>query len=104
MASVTQRIPNYLGGVSQQTDDLKFPGQLRTCQNAYPEPTFGLMKRPGGKFVAELKDAAGVVISPSTYDNGKWFSIFRDDVERCQQGQRDGQVEMRAFFRQVGGR
>jgi hypothetical protein len=82
MASVTQRIPNYLGGVSQQTDDLKFPGQLRTCQNAYPEPTFGLMKRPGGKFVAELKDAAGVVISPSTYDNGKWFSIFRDDVEQ----------------------
>ena len=82
MASVTQRIPNYLGGVSQQTDDLKFPGQLRVCQNAYPEPTFGLMKRPGGKFVAELKDAAGAVISPSTYDNGKWFSIFRDAYEQ----------------------
>jgi hypothetical protein len=82
MASVTQRIPNYLGGVSQQTDDLKFPGQLRICQNAYPEPTFGLMKRPGGKFVAELKDAAGAVISPNTYDSGKWFSIFRDDVEQ----------------------
>ena len=82
MASVTQRIPNYLGGVSQQTDDLKFPGQLRICQNAYPEPTFGLMKRPGGKFVAELKDAAGAVISPNTYDNGKWFSIFRDAYEQ----------------------
>ena len=82
MASVTQRIPNYLGGVSQQTDDLKFPGQLRACQNAYPEPTFGLMKRPGGKFVAELKTAAGAVISPSTYDNGRWFSIFRDSVEQ----------------------
>ena len=70
MAAVTQRIPNFLGGISQQTDDLKLPGQLRVCSNAYPDVTFGLTKRPGGKFAFELKDAAGVVISPTTYNNG----------------------------------
>ena len=82
MPAVTQRIPNYLGGVSQQTDDLMFPGQLKTCINAYPEPTFGLVKRPGGKFVVELKDGSGNVIAPGTYDNGRWFSIFRDAAEQ----------------------
>jgi hypothetical protein len=82
MPAVTQSIPNYLGGVSQQTDDLKFPGQLKTCINAYPEPTFGLVKRPGGKFVVELKDSSGNVIAPGTYDNGRWFTIFRDSIEQ----------------------
>lgn len=82
MAAVTQRIANYLGGVSQQTDELKFPGQLRECKNGYPDPTFGLMKRPGSQFLAELKDSNGDVIAPGTYDNGKWFSIFRDANEQ----------------------
>jgi hypothetical protein len=82
MAAVTQSIANYLGGVSQQIDQIKFPGQLRECINAYPEPTFGLIKRPGGNFVVELKDGSGNVIAPGTYDNGKWFSIFRDSVEQ----------------------
>jgi hypothetical protein len=82
MPAVSQSIPNYLGGVSQQTDDLMFPGQLKTCINAYPEPTFGLIKRPGGKFVVELKDGSGNVIAPGTYDNGRWFSIFRDAAEQ----------------------
>lgn len=82
MAAVTQRIPNFLGGVSQQTDDLKLPGQLRVCNNAYPDPTFGLTKRPGGKFAFELKDGTGAVIAPNAYNNGCWFSIFRDSVEQ----------------------
>jgi hypothetical protein len=82
MAAVTQRIPNYLGGVSQQTDNLKFPGQLRECINGYPDPTFGLIKRPGGKFLVELKNADNSVVAPGTYDNGKWFSIFRDSAEQ----------------------
>ena len=79
MAAVTQTVPNFLGGVSRQTDQKKLPGQVRDCLNAYPDPTFGLMKRPGFKFIntiytpatgtdAELKDA-------------KWFFIKRDDNE-----------------------
>jgi len=82
MAAVTQRIANYLGGVSQQTDDLKYPGQLKECINGYPDPTLGLVKRPGSRFVSELKDAGGSIISPGTYDNGRWFSIFRDSNEQ----------------------
>lgn len=82
MVAVTQRIPNFLGGVSQQVDERLFPGQVRKALNSYPDPTFGLMKRPGGRFVSRLKDGAGELISPNTFDNGAWFSIFRDGNER----------------------
>ena len=56
MAAVTQRVNNYLGGVSRQPDDRKKPGQVREALNAYPDPTFGLIKRPGFKFLTTLKD------------------------------------------------
>ena len=55
MTAVTQRIPNFLGGVSKQSDDRKFPGQVRECLNGYPEPTFGLTKRPGFKYIDKLE-------------------------------------------------
>lgn len=82
MASITQRIPNFLGGVSQQTDEQKFPGQVKDSINAYPEPTFGLIKRPGSRFIAELKNSNSSLVSPSTLDNAKLFSIFRDENEQ----------------------
>ena len=82
MAPVTQRIPNFLGGVSQQIDTLKRPNQLRVCLNAYPDATFGLIKRSGGRFVAELKNASGTLYAPTFFNSGKWFSIFRDKTEQ----------------------
>lgn len=82
MAAITQRIPNFLRGVSQQTDDLKLPGQVRDMINGYPDPTFGLLKRPGGKFIAELKDSGGTLITPTALNNAYIFSIFRDDTEQ----------------------
>lgn len=82
MATVTQRIPNFLGGVSQQVDTLKRANQLRKCINAYPDSAFGLIKRSGGRFVAELKNSGGTVYGPTAFDNGKWFSIFRDSSEQ----------------------
>lgn len=82
MAAVTQRVPNFLGGISQQVDTLKRPSQVRKCVNAYPDTTFGLIKRSGGQFVAELKNAGGTLYGPTTFDNGKWFSIFRDGAEK----------------------
>tara|TARA_R100000655_G_scaffold100850_1_gene145517 strand:+ start:617 stop:3004 length:2388 start_codon:yes stop_codon:yes gene_type:complete len=75
MPSVTQTIPSYLGGVSKQADTKKLPGQLTDCINAYPDPTFGLTKRPGFKFVKNLGTG-------STYSNGKWFYIHRDGDEK----------------------
>ena len=73
MAAINQRIPNFLGGVSQQPDSIKFPGQLRVCDNAVPDVTFGLTKRPPGEFVGKLANAT---------DNGYWYEILRDGDEK----------------------
>ena len=85
MASVTQTIPNFLGGVSNQPDDKKLPGQVKEAINAYPDPTFGLTKRPGFKYLAELKDgvpSGGTSFDNNDLDNAKWFYIHRDDDEK----------------------
>ena len=74
MAAVTQNIPSFLGGVSTQQDTKKRPGQLAESINAYPDPTFGLIKRPGLKFLRELVDSA----THAKYDDAKWFLINRD--------------------------
>ena len=75
MPAVTQRIDNYLGGVSRQSDDKKMPGQVRECLNGYPDPTFGLTKRPGFKWVSNLG-------SGTTYDSSHWFYIARDATNK----------------------
>ena len=75
MTNVTQTIPNYLGGVSKQPDTKKLPGQLVDCINAYPDPTFGLTKRPGFKYLKNLGNA-------NIYANAKWFYIHRDNDEK----------------------
>ncbi len=75
MPNVTQTIPSYLGGVSSQSDDKKLPGQVTDSVNGYPDPTFGLTKRPGFKFIKGL----GV---QNTYLNAKWFYIHRDGAEK----------------------
>ncbi len=73
MAAINQRIPNFLGGVSQQPDTIKFPGQVRVCDNAVPDVTFGLMKRPPGEFIKKLTNPTS---------NGYWYEILRDGDEK----------------------
>ena len=73
MAQINQRIPNFLGGVSQQPDKIKFPGQLRVCDNAVPDITFGLRKRPPAEFVGTLTNAN---------TSGHWYEILRDGDEK----------------------
>ena len=75
MAAISQRVSNYLGGVSKQSDDKKLPNQVRECLNGYPDPTFGLTKRPGFKWITNLGTG-------TTYDNCKWFYIHRDNDEK----------------------
>jgi len=75
MPNVSQRVQSYLGGVSRQPDDKKLPGQLVDCVNAYPDPTFGLTKRPGFKFLKDLGNE-------NIYANAKWFYIHRDGDEK----------------------
>ena len=73
MPAVNQRIPHFLGGVSQQPDKIKFPGQLRVCDNAVPDITFGLKKRPPAEFVGTLSGATST---------GHWYEIIRDGDEK----------------------
>lgn len=79
MAAVSQTIPNLLGGVSQQPDPVKLPGQVRELKNAYLDPTFGCKKRPPTTFISKLNAASASDTIPS---NAKWFPIFRDEQER----------------------
>ena len=73
MTSVTQTIPTYIGGISQQPDELKNPGQLNVATNVLPDVTSGLSKRPGSRFVKELS---------TTNPTCKWFSYYRDNAEQ----------------------
>jgi hypothetical protein len=76
MTAVSQRIPNFLGGVSQQADEKLFPGQVKDALNCYPDVTLGLIKRPGGKYISQL---AGIPTAQSK-DQDAWFTVFRDDT------------------------
>jgi len=78
MAAVTQRITNYLSGVSKQPDSKKLPGQVRECINGLADPTLGMTKRPGFKFVSKLKTTGGTDFTGTQLDNAKWFYINRD--------------------------
>jgi hypothetical protein len=73
MASISQKLANLVGGVSQQPDTVKFSNQLRSCDNYYPDFTLGLAKRPGLQAKGKLANAVA---------DGTWFHIFRDDKEK----------------------
>ena len=77
MASVTQLVPTLTGGVSQQPDELKVPGQVNVANNVLPDVTHGLLKRPGGKLIKSLSDG-----SKNSVTNGKWFHYYRDEDEQ----------------------
>lgn len=77
MATVTQKIPNYLGGVSQQSEELMSPGQVIDALNAYVDPALGLVKRTGLEYVSDLRDTNNSKVTPSSaLRKAKWFPIF----------------------------
>ena len=82
MTSISQKIPNLFGGISQQPDTKKVPGQVRKLVNGYPEFALGLLKRPGAKYEQDLIEP---VVSSNT-PQGTWFEILRDSSEKyiCQ--------------------
>tara|TARA_Y100000994_G_scaffold37146_2_gene27992 strand:- start:10698 stop:13601 length:2904 start_codon:yes stop_codon:yes gene_type:complete len=89
MPSITQTIPSFTGGLSEQPDQLKFPGQVKDVQNAIPDITKGLYKRPGAKRV-------GVDPLPNVATGGSWFHYHRDEEEGSYIGQvaADGTLRM----------
>ena len=54
MAAVTQKIERFTGGISDQPDEQKIPGQLRDAVNCIPDVVQGLVKRPGMNLLNEL--------------------------------------------------
>jgi hypothetical protein len=68
--NVTQSVPNYLGGISQQPDYDKSPGMLRDIKNAYPDITYGLQKRHGSRWEYNVG-------SDYELEGARWFT-FRD--------------------------
>ena len=88
MPSITQTIPNYVSGISEQPDELKTPGQLTIAKNVLPDVTQGLLKRPGGKLI-------GGNLGAYTTDS-KWFHYYRDETEQYigQIKKSDGELKM----------
>ena len=89
MAGITQTIPSFINGISEQPDHLKFQGQLRDIVNAIPDVTLGLYKRPGSKRI-------GTAPLTNVQSGGSWFHYFRDESEGSYVGQvaADGQVRV----------
>ena len=89
MASITQTIPQYSLGMSEQPDQLKFPGQVTEITNATPDITRGLFKRPGAKRI-------GTTPLANVQSGGSWFHYFRDETEGSYIGQiaADGQIRV----------
>jgi len=69
MAGVTQKVSNFVLGISEQPDELKSPGQVNDLKNALPDVTHGLIKRPGGKLVSAITPNSGTL---------SWFHIYED--------------------------
>ena len=89
MAGITQTIPSFVSGISEQPDHLKFQGQLTDIVNAIPDITLGLYKRPGSKRI-------GTTPLSNVQSGGSWFHYFRDETEGSYVGQvaADGQVRV----------
>ena len=87
MASITQTIPSFTGGISQQPDELMLPGQVKDLLNCIPDITDGLVRRNGSRYLATLSGATS---------DGSWFSYYRDKAEGAYIGQvqLDGTVNM----------
>ena len=69
MAGVTQLVPNYVLGISEQPDELKMPGQVVDLKNGLPDVTRGLIKRPASKLVSTITPNSGTL---------SWFNIYTD--------------------------
>ena len=85
MTAVTQKIPNFIGGISQQPDELKPEGSLREALNVIPDVTDGLRKRPGSRLINPLL----------TDHTGSWFHFnFADNQKYIGNIARNGEVRI----------
>ena len=74
MPNVSQQIPSYLSGISQQSDYEMQPGYLKDVINAYPDVTYGLRKRPGLRYEFTLGDE-------DDYEGAYWFTVSQAEIQ-----------------------
>ena len=73
MAGITQQVPSYVHGISEQPDFMKLPGQVVDLKNGIPDVTRGLIKRPGGKLISAITPSAGTL---------SWFHMYHDEDDQ----------------------
>lgn len=75
MPLVSQSVPSFKGGVSQQPDIIRFPDQVTELINGFPNEVEGLQKRPPTIHVKRISDRV---------DNNKkkYHVINRDETEQ----------------------
>jgi len=77
MSSVSQIIPNFIGGINDQPDELKKPGQVRDAVNVIPDVVKGLYKRPGYKTIMSTDVGSGTWMTMPVEDNdGDYLFLF----------------------------
>jgi len=87
MASVTQKVSNYVLGISTQPDEKKIPGQVVDLVNGVPDVVNQLQKRPGSQLVKDITTTSNPYGDSKTYAvsttaNAKWFSIYTKSDEQ----------------------
>jgi hypothetical protein len=98
MGSVTQKVPNYVLGISTQPDERKVPGQVVDLVNGVPDVVNQLTKRPGSQLVKDITTTTNPYGDSKTYSvdtvaNAKWFSIYTaHDEQYIGQCAADGEV------------
>ena len=89
MASITQTIPNFFGGISEVPDSQKGQGQVSEATNCIADLNRGLFKRPGSQRIGTAPLTGATI-------GGSWFHYYRDETEGSYIGQVqvDGTVNM----------
>lgn len=75
MPLVSQSVPSFKGGVSQQPDIIRFPDQVTELINGFPNEVEGLQKRPPTISIGRLGDHVDS-------SKKKYHVINRDESER----------------------
>ena len=83
MPLLVNSVPNLAQGVSQQPDNLRFPGQCDEQINAWATVVEGLVKRPPTTYTKKLLDTKLTTQDPDTEEN----NLFTHFVKRSEQNQ-----------------
>lgn len=79
---ISQPLPNFIQGVSQQPEALRLSSHAEELINGYASPEAGLSKRPAAEFVSTLADdtnLAAKIHSFNKSENEQGYAIIKGD-------------------------